>query len=62
MLGVPKAVDRGRAVPAGAESVLSGTGTKLFNRMREALRSRHYSRRTEETYSHCTFRKFTYGD
>ncbi len=35
------------------------TGTrkpKLLDHLREALRSRHYGRRTEETYCHCVKR------
>jgi hypothetical protein len=32
---------------------------KLLDRMREALRSRHYSRRTEQTYCHWV-RRFIY--
>jgi len=33
-------------------STSASTQPKLLDRMREALRSRHYSRRTEETYCH----------
>jgi integrase len=56
--GVPKADDRGTAAPAPAtaspraEPAPPGTGPKLLDRMREALRSRHYSRPTAETYCH----------
>ncbi len=32
---------------------------KLLDRLREALRSRHYSRRTEETHYHISPRSFS---
>jgi hypothetical protein len=35
-----------RIAPASAQK------PKLLDRLREALRSRHYSRRTEQTYCH----------
>ena len=35
-----------------ADTSKTGLKPKLLDRLREALRSRHYSRRTEQTYSH----------
>ena len=40
------------AAPARAEKPPPRVGPKLQYRLREALRSRYYSRRTEETYRH----------
>ncbi len=37
----------------------AGQKPKLLDRLREALRSRHYSRRTEETYCHWV-RRYCY--
>src|SRR4030043_1892746 len=37
---------------AEQKTAYSGRPTKLLDRLREALRSRHYSRRTEQTYCH----------
>jgi len=36
----------------GGDKGAVSTQPKLLDRMREALRSRHYSHRTEETYCH----------
>ncbi len=36
----------------------AGQKPKLLDRLREALRSRHYSRRTEQTYCHWVKRYF----
>jgi ketosteroid isomerase-like protein len=33
---------------------------KLLDRVRHAIRTRHYSRRTEEAYVHCTFEPHTF--
>ncbi len=39
--------------PAGSDTTPIGTPKpKLLDRLREALRSRHYSRRTDRTYCH----------
>jgi hypothetical protein len=38
--------------PAGAPK------PRLLNRVREAIRARHYSRRTEKAYVRCTVRDF----
>jgi len=46
--------------PNGGRLVVqSGKQPKLLNRMRLALRARHYSRRTEQTYCHWV-RKYIY--
>jgi site-specific recombinase XerD len=37
---------------AEQKTAYSGRPPKLLDRLREALRSRHYSRRTEQTYCH----------
>jgi integrase len=56
MLGVyktddPRRVLATRAVgPQPMGGAVPASGPKLLDRMREALRSRHYSRRTEQTY------------
>lgn len=42
-----------RVVPKPAQK------PKLLDRLREALRSRHYSRRTEQIYCHCV-KRFIY--
>ena len=53
MLGVPKTVDGSTvaparmAAPARAEPASPGTTPKLLDRMREARRARHDSRRTQ---------------
>jgi len=58
MLGVQETHDPGTAAPTGivaparAEQSSPSAGPKLLDRLREALRSRHYSRRTEQTYCH----------
>jgi len=44
---------------SGIRDTKSGTQPKLLERMRLALRSRHYSRRTEQTYSHWA-KKYIY--
>jgi integron integrase len=65
MLGAQKSDHRGtvaaagKAAPARVEQAPPGTGPKLLDRLHEALRSRHYSRRTEETYCHWV-RRFIY--
>jgi len=38
----------------GQLEAASGGGPRLLDRLREALRSRHYSRRTKQTYCHWT--------
>lgn len=60
MLAAPKTED-GRNTPAMRKVAPQPTPDtthprqpKLLDRMREALRSRHYSRRTEQTYCHWT--------
>jgi len=42
------AAPSGTAAPQGAEQALPATSPKLLGRLRDALRSRHYSRRTED--------------
>ena len=65
MLGVQKTHDPGTAAgtrmaaPARVEQASPGTGAKLLDRLREALRCRHYSRRTEQTYCHWV-KRFIY--
>ena len=39
-----------RNAPQGAEQTVPATGPRLLDQLRQALRSRHYSRRTEQTY------------
>ena len=62
MLGVQKTHDPGTAAPTGivaparADQVSPRAGRKLLDHLREALRSRHYSPRTERTYCHCVKR------
>lgn len=65
MLGMRKIDDPGRAAavamaaPQGAEQALPATSPKLLDRLREALRSRHYTatlrakRVIEKPYNHC---------
>lgn len=56
MSGVHKTDEPGTATPTEmaaprrAEQAPSASGPKLLDRLREALCSRHYSRRTEQTY------------
>jgi hypothetical protein len=45
--------------PQPAGGMVPASGPKLLDRMREALRSRHYSRRTEQTYRHWV-KRFIY--
>jgi len=65
MLGVQKTHDPGTpvaariAAPARAEQASPRAGPKLLDRLRETLRSRHYSRRTEQTYCHWV-KRFIY--
>lgn len=65
MLGVQKTCDPGgasamhAAVSQSAGGTVPVSGPKLLDRMREALRSRHYSRRTEQTYCHWV-KRFIY--
>ena len=40
------------ATGSGRVEVAPTGGPRLLDRLREALRSRHYSRRTEQTYCH----------
>jgi integrase len=61
MSGVQETHDPGTAAPtrvaapARAEQPSPPAGPKLLDRLREALRSRHYSRRTEEADCHWVF-------
>lgn len=56
MLGVQKTDDPSTATPTEmaaarrAEQAPLASAPKLLDRLREALHSRHYSRRTEQTY------------
>ncbi len=65
MSGVQETHDAGMApatrmvVPARAKQASPLAGPKLLDRLREALRSRHYSRRTEEAYFHWV-KRFIY--
>jgi site-specific recombinase XerD len=58
MLGMHKTDDPRKALatravgPQPMGGAVPASGPKLLDRMREALRSRHYSRRTEQTYCH----------
>ena len=47
------------AAPRRAEQAPPATSPKLLDRLREALRSRHYSQRTERTYWHWV-KRFIY--
>lgn len=53
--------DPGRILPPGegCSEAAGVTRPRLLDRMREALRSRHYSRRTEQAYCHWV-RRFIY--
>lgn len=51
--------ERSESSHAGGPTEKSGTQPKLLDRLRLALRSRHYSRRTEQTYCHWV-RKYIY--
>jgi hypothetical protein len=65
MWGVQETHDAGTApatrmvAPARAERPSLPAGPKLLDRLREALQSRHYSRRTEEGYCHWV-KRFIY--
>ena len=65
MLGVHQmddpstAATTGMAAPRTAEQAPPATSPKLLDRLREALCSRHYSRRTEQTYCHWV-KRFIY--
>jgi len=58
MLEVQKTDDRSKApatqavAPPIAQGTVSASDAKLLDHIREALRSRRHSRRTEETYCH----------
>jgi len=58
MSAVQETHDPGTAAPTGiitparVERASPRAGPKLLDRLREALRSRHYSRRTENAYCH----------
>ena len=39
-----------KAFPAKAAFVIANPKAKLLDQLREVLRAKHYSRRTEETY------------
>ena len=65
MLGVQKTDDPRKALatravgPQSMGGAVPASGPKLLDRLREALRSRHYSRRTEQTYCHWV-KRFIY--
>lgn len=65
MLGVNKTDDSRSAsatqtvAPQPGGGIVATTSAKLLDRLSEALRSRHYSRRTEETYRHWV-KRFIY--
>jgi hypothetical protein len=62
MLAVQETDDLAKASVTQAAAPRPATGTggpKLLDRLREALRSRHYSRRTEQTYGHWV-KRFIY--
>ena len=65
MLGVQKTGDLRSAlpmqtvVPQPVGGTVPTTSPKLLDHLREALRSRHYSRRTEQTYWHWV-KRFIY--
>jgi integron integrase len=50
---------RSGSTPAGGPAEKSGKQPKLLDRLRLALRARHYSRRTEQTYCHWV-KKYIY--
>jgi hypothetical protein len=53
------AAPTGTAAPQGAEQAPPATSPTLPDRLRDALRSRHYSRRTGDTYCHRV-KRFVY--
>lgn len=65
MSGVQETDSRGMAAPTGTvapeggEQALPPTSPRLFDRLREALQSRHYSHRTEDIYCHW-MKRFPY--
>ena len=62
-LRAPKATSPGTQLPDKNQAAGAGARKpKLLDRLREALRSRHYSRRTEQTYCHWVKRYIFFHD
>ena len=60
MAAVQENASKTPVASGAAQSPADGTGApKLLDRLRQALRSRHYSPRTEQTYCHWV-RRFIY--
>ncbi len=50
------------STPPSAAAAAPGRQPKLLDRLRDALRARHYSRRTEQTYCHWVKRFIFFHD